>query len=139
MKSDAKEQNGILPPSSVVVRYSHKEYPGDVKPKVTKIYDGIKAFWRHDISVRFIIFQHKIDTKNDEKIDPCIEVVSYIIQEGKQESVYKEEAPRLFLSCHKIYNKLNKSDLNLGRTVVSERSQRAMIMIAKFIFTRIGM
>lgn len=100
---------------------------GGGQPEVTKIYEGTKMFWRQDVTVLVVIYEHKSASSS------CLEVISsYTIGE-------KGEAPRLYYSFKKIFSKLKPSELQIGRHTISENSARAKELVAKFIFSRIAM
>lgn len=106
---------------------SQASSPGVGQPKVTKIYEGTKTFWRQNVTVLFVIYEHKSASSS------CVEVISsYTVGE-------KNEAPRLYYSFGKIFSKLKRSELQIGRQTVNENSAHATDLVAKFIFSRIAM
>ena len=108
-----------------------KEKGRDEEPEVTKMYEGTKTFWRQEKSINFLIFEHR-DRNSQCSQSPCIEVLSHLT------SGEKEEAPPLYLSYSKIFDKLKQqSDLQIGLQVNKYQNAFHFVMIGLIIMSHV--
>lgn len=103
--------------------------------RVSLLFEGKKLFRLQKKCISFVLIEHKIIGSLD-PISPIIEVVAYS-HPNEEDISTVFEAPRLYLSSHKIFRKLDDADLHVGGLIVTEDTQFAATLIAKYIYGRI--
>lgn len=101
---------------------------------VAQLFKGTKSFWSRKQNVTFIIVEHRV-TGSEKCVPSIIEVVAYARSHEKPEEVH--EAPRLYLSSQKIFQKLKLPSLEGEGSHITENRSHALNLAAKYIFGRI--
>jgi hypothetical protein len=99
-----------------------------------QLFKGTKLFGQRKQNVTFIIVEHRVI--GPEKCVPSIiEVVAYARPQEKPEEV--QEAPRLYLSLPKIFQKLKLPGADNAVSNTAENRSHTLDLVAKYIFGRV--
>lgn len=99
-----------------------------------QLFKGTKLFGQRKQNVTFIIVEHRV--LGPEKCVPSIiEVVAYARSQDKPEEV--QEAPRLYLSLPKIFQKLKLPSGDCAVSNSAENRSHTLDLVAKYIFGRV--
>lgn len=99
-----------------------------------QFFRGTKLFGQRKQNVTFIIVEHRV-TGPEKCVPSIIEVVAYSHSQEKPEEI--QEAPRLYLSLQKIFQKLKLPGADNAVSNSAENRSLTLDLVAKYIFGRV--